>query len=182
VQIDVLDYNKRKDGQLKDMFDFFNNPEQYESNFLRFALVADMMIAGHFHNAAAPDFFSSEDTRHTDFNLRVIADISCDIDHPIPSTLRSSTIADPFYGYDRTNQAEGDFMNMENIAVMAVDNLPASLPKDSSEGFGEMFLEHVIPAFFDGDKNEILKRAKITENGKLTERFSYLQNFVDGLE
>jgi len=178
VQIDVLDYNKRKDGQLKDMNDFFNHPEEYDSNFLRFAYVADMMIAGHFHNAAAPDFFTAEDTRHTDFNLRVIADISCDINHPIPTTIRSSTIAQPIYGYDRTNKEEGDFMNLEHIAIMAVDNLPASLPRDASEGFGQMFLEHVIPAFFDGDKNGILQRAKITENGKLTERYRYLEDYV----
>ena len=180
TQIDVLDYNKRKDGQLKDMYDFFDHPDQYESNFLRFARTADMLIAGHFHNAAAPDFFNSEDTRHTDFNLRVVADISCDINHPIPTTLRSSTIENPIYGYDRATNEEGDFMNFENIAVMAVDNLPASLPRDASDGFGQMFLEHVLPAFFDGDKRGILHRAKITENGKLTPRFSYLQDYIEG--
>ena len=63
---------------------------------------------------------------------------------------------------------------------MAVDNLPCELPKDASEGFGDMFLEHVIPAFFNGDERGILKRAKITQNGKLTERFAYLQDYVDG--
>jgi hypothetical protein len=41
-------------------------------------------------------------------------------------------------------------------------------------------LEHVIPAFFNNDKDGILQRAKITENGKLTPRFSYLQDYVDG--
>lgn len=178
-QIDVLDYNIRKDGETKDMYDFFNHPEEYKGNFMRFAQVADLLIAGHFHNASAPDFFDTEDAKHTDFNLRVIADISCDIGHPIPTTLRSSTIAEPIYGFDRAQSCEGDYKNMENIAVMAVDNLPASLPKDASDGFGQMFLEHVIPAFFDGDKNGILKRAQITEKGKLTERFSYLQDFVN---
>jgi hypothetical protein len=43
-----------------------------------------------------------------------------------------------------------------------------------------MFMKHVIPAFFNDDKDGILQRAKITENGKLTERFLYLQDFVDG--
>jgi hypothetical protein len=43
-----------------------------------------------------------------------------------------------------------------------------------------MFLEYVIPAFFNEDKDGILQRAKITENGKLTERFQYLQDYVDG--
>jgi len=179
TQVDVLDYNKRIDGQTKDIYDFFNHPEQYQSTFLRFAQVSDILIAGHFHNAVAPDFFSLEDVKHPDFNIRVIADISCDIGHPMPTTLRSSTINNPIFGFDRTTGGEGEYLNMENIAIMAVDNLPACLPKDASDGFGEMFLEHVIPAFFDGDKNGILDRAKITENGKLTERFSYLQDYVD---
>ena len=65
---------------------------------------------------------------------------------------------------------------------MAVDNLPCELPKDASEGFGEMFLKNVLPAFFNGDKDGVLARAKMTENGKLTERFSYLQDYVDGKE
>jgi hypothetical protein len=65
---------------------------------------------------------------------------------------------------------------------MAVDNLPCELPKDASEGFGEMFLENVIPAFFNGDKDGVLQRAKMTENGKLTERFSYLQAYIEGKE
>ena len=68
----------------------------------------------------------------------------------------------------------------EVVRVMSVDNLPCELPKDASEGFGEMFMKHVIPAFFNGGKDGILQRAKITENGKLTPRFAYLQDYVDG--
>ena len=45
-----------------------------------------------------------------------------------------------------------------------------------------MFFMHVIPAFFDNDKDGILERAKMTENGKLTQRFAYLQDFVDDNE
>ena len=65
---------------------------------------------------------------------------------------------------------------------MAVDNLPCEVPDNASRGFGFMFLEHVIPAFFNGDKDGILERSKITENGKLTPRFAYLQDYVDGKE
>jgi hypothetical protein len=98
----------------------------------------------------------------------------------VASTIRPSTIAEPFYGYDTKTELEVAFNAKGAITVMAVDNLPCELPKDASEGFGETFLEHVIPAFFNNDKEGILQRAKITENGKLTERFSYLQNYVDG--
>ena len=65
---------------------------------------------------------------------------------------------------------------------MAVDNLPCELPKDASEGFGELFLENVIGAFFNDDKDGTLDRALMTSNGTLKERYAYLQDFVDGVE
>lgn len=180
VQIDVLDYNKRKDGVVKDENDFFRNPQEYKSDFMRFAKVADMYITGHFYGVGAPYIFTKEDAKSPDFNIKVVADISCDVDGPVASTIRSSTIEEPNYGYNPKTGQEVNFMDKDAIAVMAVDNLPCELPKDASEGFGENFAKHVIPAFFNNDEDGVLQRAKMTENGKLTERFSYLQDFVDG--
>jgi len=180
--VDVLDYNRRKDGQVLSNHDFYNHPEQYESDFRRFAKVTDFFIAGHFFGNGAPYLFTREDAKASDFNIKFVADISCDVDGPIASTLRASTIADPIYGYNPFTESEVDFKDENVIVVMAVDNLPCELPKDASEGFGELFLEHVIPAFFNNDKEGVLQRAKMTENGKLTERFSYLQEYVDGKE
>lgn len=177
---DVLDYNKRKDGKVLDNFDFYNHPENYESNFMRFAKVSDFFIAGHFYGNGAPYLFTREDAKSKDFNIKFVADISCDVDGPVASTIKASTIAEPIYGYDSTTEKEVDYQEENAIVVMAVDNLPCELPKDASEGFGEMFLENVIPAFFNNDENGVLARAKMTENGKLTERFSYLQDYVDG--
>ncbi|HEY5686749.1 MAG TPA: NAD(P)-dependent oxidoreductase [Yeosuana sp.] len=181
-KIDVLDYNKRKDGKVKDMFDFFDNPQEYVSDFMRFAKVTDYYIAGHFYGNGAPKFYTKEDVKSADFNIKVVADISCDVNGPIATTIKASTIADPVFGYDKETGEETDYKNKNAIAVMSVDNLPCELPKDASEGFGDMFLKHVIPAFFNNDQEGILKRARMTENGKLTERFSYLQDYVDDLE
>jgi hypothetical protein len=180
--LDVLDYNKRKDGKLIDNYDFYNNPEEYESDFMRFANVTDFFIAGHFYGNGAPYLFTREDAKTEDFNIKYVADISCDVDGPVASTLRASTIANPFYGYNPQRESEVDFKDKNAIVVMAVDNLPCELPQDASEGFGEMFLQNVIPAFFNNDKDGVLERAKITENGKLTARFSYLQDYLDGKE
>ena len=180
VQIDVLDYNKRKDGQVINELDFFKNPQEYNSDFMRFAKVADLYIACHFYGVGSPYIFTREDAKSEEFNIKAVADISCDIDGPVASTIRSSTIAEPIYGYNPKTEQEVDYRERNAIAVMAVDNLPCELPKDASEGFGESFAQHVIPAFFNNDKEGVLQRAKMTENGKLTERFSYLQDFVDG--
>ena len=180
--IDISEYNKRKDGVRGNYADFFANPEEYRSDFFRFAEVTDFYIAGHFYGEGAPYLFTREDVKNPNFKINTVADISCDIDGPVATTIRPSTIADPIYGYDPITEKEVDYRNNDAIAVMAVDNLPCELPRDASEGFGDMFLEHVMPAFFNGDKDGILARAKITENGKLTPGFSYLQDYVDGLE
>jgi alanine dehydrogenase len=180
TQIDVLDYNKRKDGQVLDFTDFHNNPTEYVSDFERFTKVSDIYITGHFYANEAPAILTNEMLLAHDCKIKVVADISCDVNGPIACTLRSSTIAEPLYGYLPSENKETDVFHPAAIVVMAVDNLPCELPKDASEGFGEMFSEHVIPSFFNGDKDGILERAKMTENGKLTERFSYLQDYVDG--
>ncbi|WP_438965367.1 NAD(P)-dependent oxidoreductase [Flavobacterium sp.] len=178
--IDVLDYNKRKDGQVLDKSDFYKNPNEYESDFERFANVSDIFMAGHFYGNGAPIILSKAMLKSPKCKLKVVADISCDINGPIACTIRASTIAEPLYGYLASEEKEVPFSHPSAVVVMAVDNLPCELPKDASEGFGEVFLERVIPAFFNEDKDGVLARAKVTENGKLTERFAYLQDYVDG--
>ncbi|CAM1341994.1 NAD(P)-dependent oxidoreductase [Tenacibaculum aestuarii] len=180
---DVMEYAKRKDGKVGDKFEFYKDPTGYESNFMAYAKQTDFFIAGHFYGDGAPYLFTREDAKHPEFRIKYVADISCDIDGPVATTLRASTIADPIYGYNPETESEIDFKDEKAITVMAVDNLPCELPKDASEGFGEMFLEHVIPAFYNDDKDGILARAKMTTNtGKLTERYAYLQDYVDGKE
>ncbi len=179
--IDVMEYNRRKDGKAGDKYEFYKDPSGYESNFMPYAKVSDVFIAGHFYGSGAPFLFTREDARHPDFNINLVADISCDVDGPVASTLRASTIAEPFYGYDPSTETETAFNTPGAITVMAVDNLPCELPKDASEGFGDMFLEQVIPAFFNDDREGILERARMTTHqGTLTERYAYLQDYVDG--
>lgn len=180
THIDLQDYNKRIDGKPFDKQDFYANPQLYTSNFERFTKVSDIFMAGHFYGNGAPVILSKEMLKAPDNKIKVVADISCDVDGPVACTLKASTIAQPFFGYYPSEHKEVDFMHPGAIVVMSVDNLPCELPKDASEGFGEMFLQHVIPAFYNNDKDGILQRAKITENGKLTERFAYLQDYVDG--
>ncbi|WP_188466253.1 NAD(P)-dependent oxidoreductase [Bizionia arctica] len=177
---DVMEYSVRKDGKVGRKQEFYKDPTGYKSNFMPYAKESDVFIAGHFYGNNAPYLFTREDAKQAEFKINLVADISCDVDGPVASTLRASTIADPFYGYDAKTEKEVAYNAKEAITVMAVDNLPCELPNDASKGFGDMFLESVIPAFFNNDERGILKRARITENGKLTERFSYLQDYVDG--
>ena len=182
TQIDVLDYNKRIDGKPSVKEDFYKNPKEYISDFERFANVSDIYMAAHFHGNDAPEILTREMLMSKDNKIKVVADISCDVDGPIACTIKASTIDEPLFGYYPAENKEVDVFHPAAIVVMSIDNLPCELPKDASEGFGEMFMEHVIPAFFNGDKDGILARAKITENGKLTPRFEYLHDYVEGNE
>ena len=176
---DVMEYNKRMDGKVGNKKQFYKDPSGYESNFIPYAKETDYFIAGHFYGDGAPYLFTRENARHPDFRIRLVADISCDIDGPVASTIRPSTIANPFYGYDPQTEKEVAFDAEGAITVMAVDNLPCELPKDASEGFGTMFLQSVLPAFYNNDEDGILQRSKITTaDGKLTKRFAYLQDYV----
>ena len=182
TQIDVDSYNKHKEGKAFDFQEFFTKPENFVGDFEKFTKVADVYIAGHFYGQGAPYIFTKEMAQAPDNKIKLVGDISCDINGPVVSTIKASTIADPVFGYDPKTGKETDFYNKEAIGVMSVDNLPNEIARDASEGFGSMFVKHIIPAFFNGDKDGILQRAKMTENGKLTERFKYLQDYVDGKE
>ena len=113
--IDVLDYNKRIDGQILNRKDFYNHPENYESDFMRFAKVTDFFIAGHFFGDGSPFLFTRDDAKSEDFKIKYIADVSCDIDGPVATTIRPSTIADPIYGYHAATESEVDYKSDDAI-------------------------------------------------------------------
>lgn len=179
TQIEVNDYYKRLDGDKFEKSDFYKNPTDYTSDFEKFSQVADIFMAAHFYGNNAPYILTNDMLKSAKNKIKVVADISCDVNGPVACTIKASTIADPIFGYLPSESKEVDVFHPGSIAVMSIDNLPCELPKDASEGFGEMFMKHVIPAFFNDDQDGILHRALITHNGQLTERFSYLQEFVD---
>lgn len=181
TQLLPSNYTKRKDGSAFDLYHFFNHPEMYENAFQEFSKTCDILIAAAFWDPKAPVLFTPEEMKTEDFKISVISDITCDIEGSIPSTKRASTIDDPFYDYNpETGELEPAFSSEKNISVQAVDNLPCELPKDASLDFGRNLIDKVFPGLFGNDEDGIIERSSITKNGKLSERFSYLQDFADG--
>ena len=179
-RLEAMDYNERIDGIMSDKYDFYNYPEKYQSSFTNYTRDADIFIASHFYAPGSPYLFTTEDAKSNYFNLQVIADISCDIDGPIASTIRSSSIANPIYGYNPENELEDDFKKDGVIAVMAVDNLPCELPQDASDYFGNEFINKILPCLIGDDPERILERATICKDGKLTSDFAYLKDYLIG--
>lgn len=175
------DYNRHTGGKEFHRQEFYEHPENFVGDFLKYGRVTDLLIAAAFWHPAAPVLFKREDVLKDDFDIRVIADITCDIEGSIPSTKQPSTIDDPIYDFNPSDDVvEEPLSNEANITVMAVDNLPCELPRDASESFGKELIENVLPHLLGNDEKEIIKNATITENGALTNRYNYLQDYVDG--
>ncbi len=180
THLNTEDYNRRKSDGGFDKSEFYRDPSGYESCFMPYASAADMYIPCHYWSEGSPFIFTRSDMKKQEWKISVVADISCDIDGPVASTIRPSTIADPIYGYDPATESEVDFQQTDAIAVMAVDNLPCELPKDASADFGNELIKHVLPALFGDDPTDIIGRASETNlNGELTPKFAYLQEYAD---
>lgn len=183
THLDTHQYYRRKSDGKFDKKEFYHDPSGYESNLWEYLESSDMYIPCHFWSDRSPVLITKEQLRTNLPKLKVIADISCDIDDPIASTIRPSTIADPVYGYNRLTGEEDDFMKEGVVAVMAVDNLPCELPKDASRDFGSEFIENVLPYLLSTEVSPVIENARITDrHGSLTSEFSYLTDYVSKVE
>lgn len=183
TQLNPRDYHFKKDGTAFKRSTFFTNPQEFEGDFLKYANETDLLIASAYWHPESPVLFQKEDIMKSDFRIKVVSDISCDIDGSVPSTKKATTIDDPVYDYNPSDdKMEKPFSDEGNITQMTVDNLPCELPKDASESFGFELINQVLPALLSNDPDEVIKRATIASEGKLTERFSYLQDYFEGKE
>lgn len=181
TQIDADVYTKRKDGKPFTYDHFFKHPGEYKSNFKTFYKTTDLMIMAAYWDPAAPTLFNLEDVKDPAFKIRVIADITCDINGSVPTTIRPTTIDAPVYDYVIQNLTElPPFSDESQLTVMAIDNLPNELPRDASEAFGDQLLEYVLPRLIKGFDAPIIKNATITMGGNLTDKFEYLSAYLEG--
>ena len=179
VHLRSEDYYARKDGKVWDKSDFYHNPEEYESTFQPYYRVCDMMVNAIFWHQGIPAFFTKEEMKQSDFNIKVIADITCDLNGPLPSTQKATTIDHPVYGYHPISEKLTEPYLQHTVDVMAVGNLPCELPADASTEFGESVLKYVMPHLLSSDVDDIIQRATISEKGKLTDRYLYLTDYVE---
>lgn len=179
-QLSSSDYHERKEGGHFNRDEFHRNPERYRSTFYKFLNVTDILMAGAFWNPKAPVLFTRENMLAPDFKIKIIADITCDINGSVPSTIRASSIPDPLYDYNAETHSDFPaFSNEKFVTVMAVDNLPCELPRSASDEFGRDLIDRILKPLLFEDTEGIIKRGTITENGSLTEEFSYLQDYVN---
>jgi alanine dehydrogenase len=180
TQLTSWDLYHHKDGGPWDIQHFYNNHEAYCCEFDNFLPYTDILINGIYWEESMPPLFSVKDTKQSNFAIKVIADITCDVQGSVPITMEATNIYNPTFGWSKSEQKQVAPFGEDTIDIMAVTNLPTELPKNASEEFGSLLLEHILPLVARRDKQSILKRATITCNGKLTKNYQYLTNFVNG--
>ncbi|MGB1017848.1 MAG: NAD(P)-dependent oxidoreductase [Chitinophagales bacterium] len=178
-QLETQEMFQKPDGSFD--LEFYNNPEGYISSFEAFTKVADVMINGIYWDNKAPAFFTKDDMKKEAFNIKVIADVTCDIAPvaSIPSTLKASTIADPIFGYNVQTEKETTAHKNGVVDMMTVDNLPNELPRDASEDFGNQFIDYVLGSLLNDKSNMIYNASITTKEGKLNKPYLYLESYIN---
>ena len=173
--ITTSEYIERKDGEDFSSQDFISNPHEYRSKIKKYLLNTDMLLASHYWDPKSPKLFALSEIDEFK-NLKIVGDITCDINGSVPTTIRPTSIAKPYYSIDK-NSFQEISLGDKGIAVMAVDNLPSELSRDSSEEFGNSILSEVLPYLINQDDGRI-NRATTASKGELYPSFSYLKDFI----
>lgn len=179
VLLDPGKYNRNKSGKAFDLQHFFKYPADYESNFGRFCDKTDLLVMSAYWDPEAPVLFTPDQMKDSSFRIRAIADITCDMNGAIPSTIRTTNFPEPYYDFNPvTWKEESPFSSPENITVLSIDNLPNGLPVEASVDFGQSIITNVLPLLLYGDEENILARATVAGEGRITDKFSYLAGWV----
>ena len=173
--LETKDYVTNNSSTNFNLEHFIDNPQDYSSSALQYLKETDILISAHYWDPSSPKIFENEDLKVLQ-NLKIVGDITCDINGSVPTTIRSTTIEKPNYWIERYSLKEID-KNNDGIAVMAVDNLPSELPRDSSTEFSEGIIKEVLPFLLKEDDGRILN-GTITTDGSFLEKYNYLNDYI----
>lgn len=170
---------------------YFDHPERFRSTFAGHLDHLTMLVNCIYWEERYPRLVTNERLRElyaegATPRLRVIGDISCDIDGAIQATVKPTQPDNPVYVYDAVAEKALDGVEGRGPVIMAVDNLPCELSKEATESFGDA-LTPLLPgsaradyekSFDELDLPAPMKRAVIAHQGELTPTFRYIEEFL----
>lgn len=174
-----------------ELMDFFQHPEKYQSQFDQYIPHLSMLINAIYWATTSPRlitkaFLKEQYQREKNPKLKVIGDISCDVEGGIEITVRSTEPDDPVFVYDPlTGQAPSGVAGRGPV-VMAVDNLPCELPAESSADFSDALVDYItaiatadytVP-FEELDLPPAIKRAVIVHQGQFAPDYQYIEQYL----
>ena len=176
TQLKGSDLYASLDGSTYDREKFHTDPATFRCLFEPYSKVSDILMNGIYWDNNVPRLFEKEDITRSDFKITTIADITNDKNGSVPVNKGDSTIEDPVYGVSRTTFEKTAPYIDGSIDVMSVGNLPNELPRDASRYFGEQLIKHVL-ADLVGEGSEIIERATMVKKGRITQKYSYLEDY-----
>jgi alpha-aminoadipic semialdehyde synthase len=177
-------------GEAFDLHDYYSNPQYYRSRFEKYIPYLSMLINCIYWDKRYPRLVTKDYLERLFSNgkpkLMVIGDISCDVEGSVECTLKPTEIDDPIFVYHPESREITMGHKGEGMLVMAVDILPAELPRDASNGFADVLVNFVKPIsdadfsehFDDLDLPKAIKKALILHNGELTPDYKYIEEFL----
>ena len=184
------DLVKRKEGRF-DLEEYYNHPELYVSKFEEYAEKLKVLVNCIYWTEKYPRLLTKKYLRDQASlikypNLRMIGDISCDIDGSIEITHKVTMPDNTSFTYFGNEDRFEDGIQAEGVSVMAVDNLPCEFPRESSGAFSEVlldFVDGISGTDFNSDFGSLTlpdpaKRALILHRGELTDDYKYMRSFI----
>lgn len=171
--------------------EYYDHPERYRSIFDSYIPFLSVLVNCVYWAPPYPHFVTKKFLKELwekdgTPRLKVIGDISCDIEGAVECTLYATNPGNPVYVYDPIGMTAVDGMQGRGLVVMATDNLPAELALESSVFFSDALLP-LVPAiamadfagdFEDCDLPYAIKKAVILYRGKLTPEYEYMEKFI----
>ncbi len=167
--------------------DYYTHPERYRSKFERYLPHLSVLMNCVYWDARYPRLVTKEYARSAGLKkLRVIGDISCDIEGSVELTVKATEPDNPVFVYDPARDVAMDGVEGEGVVVMAVYNLPCEFPKEASESFSAA-LSPFAPELARGDfsagldhcgLSPAIMRALILHRGELTPPYRYLSRYL----
>ncbi len=168
--------------------EYFDHPELYRSKFEQYLPHLSVIVNGIYWEARCPRLLSKDGARElwsgdAAPRLRVVGDITCDIDGSIQLNVKETSSVNPVYVYEPLSGNVIDGWEGNGPVILAVDKLPTELPREASAAFGAS-LAPLVPALAKADFTQpfdaldlppSLKNAIIAHQGELVERFRYLE-------
>jgi alanine dehydrogenase len=172
-----------------DLEDYYKYPSGYQNDFEQYLDTLTLLVNGTYWDDRYPRLLTKsylKENYYDNHPLKVIADISCDVEGSIECTAFSTKPDDPVYTYiPQFDQYEMGF-DHPGLLIMAVDILPSELPRDSSAGFSNALVPF-IPCLVKADFSlpfesinlpEPVRKAVILYQGQLTPDFEYLKKHI----
>jgi alpha-aminoadipic semialdehyde synthase len=181
----------RNGGTSFDLQQYYREPERYESKFEEYLPHMTALVNCIYWDARYPRLITKDWVRRAwstskKPRLRVIGDISCDIEGSIECTVHSTEPGDPIYTYLPSDGRTASGWEGLGPVIMAVDTLPSELPREASTSFGDMLIPFVSAiaradfgkSFKDLAVPDAIKRAIIVHRGEFTPDYLYMSKYI----